>query len=120
MAATRSSPSRLPLGIPRRRLRKAVFWTLVVLAVLLAWFWKPITGYMHTGTAVGARLACSCKYVAGRSLSDCRRDFEAGMGPVMLTSDDEEKRVTARYLVFAAQAARYQAGAGCVLDHWKD
>ena len=104
----------------RRRSWRPVLWVLLAGILVLAWFWPTITGYMNTGSAVGARLACSCKYVVGRSLSECRRHFEPGMGPVWLTEDAEEKSVTARYLLFSAQTAVFTKGQGCVLERWPD
>ena len=94
---------------------------LVVLAGALGWNYRqPIAGYTTIGTAYGARTACSCRYIAGRDLGDCEKDFEPGMELVFLSEDEEEKSVTARVPLLASATARYREGFGCVLDPWKD
>ena len=92
---------------------------LVVAAVALAWFWKPLGGYAVTGASYGARVACSCRFVGGRSLGDCRKDFESGMALVMLSEDAKAKSVTATFPLLSRQTARFYEGEGCRLDPWK-
>jgi hypothetical protein len=93
----------------------------VVLLGALAWFYRaPIAGYTSTGAAFGARMACSCRYVAGRGLEDCEKDFEPGMELVFLSDDADTKSVTARVPLLASATARYREGWGCLLDPWKD
>ena len=103
-----------------RRWRRILFFAVVVLAALLALFWKPIIGYAQVGTSYGARVACSCHYVGGRSLTDCRKDFESGMELVMLSADEEAKSVTARFPLLASQTATFREGEGCRLEKWED
>jgi hypothetical protein len=95
-----------------------------VLAVLIAggigWFWQPLNGYARIGSAYGARVACSCHYLGGRSLSDCRKDFEPGMELITLSDDKEAKSVTAHFPLLASQTATYVEGAGCQLESWHD
>ena len=93
---------------------------LAVLVAATAWFYRePIAGYTAVGTAYGARTACSCRYVAGRPLGDCEKDFESGMEWVFLSDDPETKSVTARVPLLASATARYRDGFGCVLDPWE-
>jgi len=87
----------------------AVLWT----------YHEPLDGYGSTGTAVGARMACSCRYVAGRELSDCKKDFEPGMGAVFLSDNQEDKAVTAYIPLLSSQTARFREGYGCLLDPWE-
>jgi hypothetical protein len=105
---------------PRRYLRKALFWLLLLAVAVLAWFWKPLNSYAVTGASYGARVACSCRYVGGRELSDCKKDFEPGMGLIMVSEDDEARSVTARFPLLSSQTATYRNGAGCVLERWED
>lgn len=105
---------------PRRWFRKALFWLLVLAAAVLAWFWKPLNSYAVTGASYGARVACSCRYVGGRELSDCKKDFEPGMELIMLSEDDDARSVTARFPLLSNQTATYHEGAGCVLEPWED
>ena len=94
---------------------------LVVLAAALGWYYRqPIAGYKAIGAAYGARTACSCRYVAGRNIDDCEKDFEPGMELVFLSDDEEERSVTARVPLLSSATARYREGFGCVLDPWKD
>jgi hypothetical protein len=91
---------------------------LVALLTLWAAFGSAALGYARAGTAYGARVACSCRYVAGRSLEDCTKDKLAGMELVTLSDDDEAKSVTARMLILASDTATYRKGYGCVLQPW--
>lgn len=91
----------------------------LALAALIGWAFRvPILGYARTGAAFGARTACACRYVAGRSLKGCRKDFEPGMGVVFLSDDSEGKSVTARVPLVASDTARFRPGYGCLLDPW--
>lgn len=108
----------LPLRPSRRRKRKVAL-VVAVLAVLLAFFfWKSVRSYAVAGVSVGARTACSCRFVGGRELSDCRKDFEPGMGMVMLSEDEEAGSVTARFPLLASATASFRQGEGCMLEKW--
>lgn len=108
----RSSP-------PRRRGRVVAVWLALLLFALLAWFWRPLNHYAVTATAYGARVACPCRFVAGRDLSDCRDDFAPGMTPVMLSESAEEKSVTATIPLLSSQTAAWREGQGCVIEKWR-
>lgn len=90
------------------------------LAALWAAFGSAAVGYGHAGTAYGARVACSCRFVAGRSLDDCAKDKLSGMELVTLSENPTEKSVTARMLILASDTATYRDGYGCVLAKWDD
>ena len=87
---------------------------------LLAWFWKPLNGYADAGASYGARVACSCRYLGGRALRDCRKDFVPGMALITLSEDNKAKSVTARFPLLASQTAQFRQGEGCVLEKWED
>ena len=99
--------------------------TKAVIALLLAglaglvWYGPAIRQSAVTGTAYGARMACSCRYIAGRSLKDCRKDFEPGMALISLWEDEASHSITARLPLVASATARFQPGPGCVLDSWR-
>lgn len=99
-------------------------WALLVALALgvglFLWFQKPITGYAQVSTAYSARVACSCRFVADRTLEDCAKDKLAGMEVVSLSEDEEEKSVTASFLLIASDTARLRDGYGCVLDKWDE
>ena len=105
---------------PRRRSRRMLLLGLALLALLVAVFWHPIASYAVTGSSYGARVACSCRYAGGRSLTDCKKDLEAGMELVTLSEDAEAKSVTARFALLSPQTATFREGQGCVLEKWRD
>jgi hypothetical protein len=98
--------------------RRILLLGLGLIALLLAMFWKPLVGYAEAGSAIGARVACSCRYVGGRSLGDCRKDFEPGMELVRLSEDAKAKSVTASFPLLASHTATYRDGPGCQLEPW--
>ena len=112
--ATVNPTTRSPL---RRRM---LMLGLGLVAGLGVWFWGPLGAYAQTASAFGARVACSCRYIGGRSLGDCKKDFEAGMELVMLSQDAQAKTVTARFPLLARQTATYHPGLGCQLEPWRD
>ncbi|WP_305097509.1 hypothetical protein [Croceibacterium aestuarii] len=101
-------------------------WLKIILALAFVvlvsgWFFRePIYGRAETGAAYGAHVACSCRYLAGRGLSDCKKDFEPGMEAVFLSEDADEKSVTAYVPLLASETARYRKGYGCVLEPWSE
>ena len=106
-------------AIPTPRRSRRRWWpvaVVVLLAVLLAAFWRPIAGYARVGSAYGAHVACSCRYAGGRSLEDCKKDFEPGMELVSLSEDRAAKSVTARFPLVASATATYREGWGCLLE----
>ena len=118
--ATLNPAANNPASDPRKRLRRRALWLgLALIALLLAWFWAPLHAYARTGAAYGARVACSCAYLGGRALSDCKKDFEPGMELVMLSQDTAAKTVTARFPLIASDTATYRPGRGCQLEPWR-
>ncbi|WP_435419209.1 hypothetical protein WAB17_06550 [Parerythrobacter aurantius] len=102
------------------RWRWGLFAVLAAAAAVFLWFRTPIGGYAETGTAYAARVGCSCRFVAGRTMEDCAKDKLAGMELVTLSEDAGERSVTARFLLLASDTARLRDGYGCVLDRWQE
>ncbi|MGN3974559.1 hypothetical protein [Tsuneonella sp. SYSU-LHT278] len=103
-----------------RRSTGGLFWLAALVVALLAlWFafGTAATGYANAATAYSARVACSCRFVAGRDIEDCAKDKLSGMELVTLSADDDDRSVTARLLI-VSDTARMKPGYGCVLDPW--
>ena len=89
---------------------------MLILAVgVVIWQFPTWKALADTGTAYGARIGCSCRYVQGRDLASCATDFEPGMEMVSL-SDGGERAVTASIPLLASRTARLRGATGCVLD----
>lgn len=112
--ATANPAARAP-----RRSRRLAWLVLALIGVLLAVFWHPLASYAATGSSYGARVACSCRYAGGRSLTDCKKDMESGMELVTLSDDAATKTVTARFALLSPQSATFREGEGCVLEKWR-
>ncbi len=123
MATANPAKRRSPAGRqpPRRRRLHRIGWLMLALALgALVWWWQPLHDAARTGTSFGARVGCSCHFVGGRPLGDCRKDFEPGMDLVMLSANPAAKSVTATFPLLASQTATYREGSGCVLEPWRD
>jgi len=90
-----------------------------VFAVLwLSPFGQRLRGDAIAGTAYGARVGCSCRFVSGRSMSDCSNDKLAGMALIRFTADAAKRSVTASVPFVASDTASFRDGYGCVLQSW--
>ena len=108
----------------KRSLASRMFLWLLVLALvgvgMAVWFNRAsIQGYAEVGTSYAARVACSCRFVAGRSLEDCAKDKLAGMELVSLSDDVDARSVTASFPLVTSNTATYREGYGCVLEEWE-
>ncbi len=101
-----------------------MLWLVVsAIAAIAAAAWlnrAPAQGYADVGTSYAARVACSCRFVAGRSLEDCEKDKLGGMELVALSDDPEARSVTATFPMLAETTATYREGYGCVLEPWDE
>ncbi|OGS49617.1 MAG: hypothetical protein A3J40_07385 [Erythrobacter sp. RIFCSPHIGHO2_12_FULL_63_10] len=85
----------------------------------LGWYYRaPAQGYANISAAYSARVACSCRFVAGRGIKDCAKDKLEGMELVTLIEDEAAQSVTARFPLLASETATYRKGYGCVLQKW--
>lgn len=112
-----------PASARARPRRRWGLWALAIIAAVVGTaafaFREPIHGYGSIASAYTARVACSCRFVAGRSLKDCTKDKLAGMEAVTLVEDVETKSVTARFPLVASATATYREGYGCVLEPYE-
>ncbi|WP_394730209.1 hypothetical protein [Altererythrobacter sp. GH1-8] len=93
---------------------------IAILATIASIYRVQISGYTQIATAYSARVACSCHFVAGRSIDDCAKDKLAGMELVTLKANTDAKSVTARFPLIASDTAYYREGYGCVLEKWEE
>lgn len=120
MAQSRTkSRSRSPAGPTVGRGGWVLLAILGVLAALGWRYYAPAQAYAQTATAYSARVVCSCRFVAGRSLEDCEKDKLEGMEFVTLVDDPATQSVTARFPLIAVDRASYREGYGCVLEKWE-
>lgn len=102
------------LGVRRTGWRRRAVWlALLVVLAMLVWYWRPMVLQAQAGAAYGARIGCSCRYVAGRALEDCRKDFLPGMALVMLSENEQDRTVTGRVFPLASETAQFRDGEGC-------
>ena len=114
--ATTPDPASPPTA-PRRSRR----WGCIVvpLALILAggaWYYPRAKAQADLGTAFAARVACSCRHVAGRSLDSCRADLPPGTEIVMLSEEPEARRVIAAVPLLASASARFNGASGCQIE----
>jgi hypothetical protein len=113
--ATATSASSTTGPMPLRK--KVAFGAAAALAMALLWIilnFADIQGQARLGASYGAHVACSCRYIEGRSLASCETDFEPGMELVSLFDDPQNKRVTASVPFLAKAVAERRGDFGCV------
>lgn len=82
----------------------------------------PILSEAAVGAAYGARIGCTCRYIAGRDLGDCEDAMAVEDGPdlLMLSENGVARSVTARVPMLASETATYREGWGCILERKRD
>jgi len=97
--------------------RSLLIWSpiAVVLVLILA-----TAGYalsqkpkLDLGVGYGARVACGCRYIEGRPLDSCYKDFEPGMEVIRLSDDPHTKTVTASVPLLTSRSVRFDSELGC-------
>lgn len=93
-------------------------WTIIVTLVLLGllvWRLPTLLHTADTGTNYGARMGCSCRFVEGRTLESCERDFEPGMSLISLSEVEGERAVKASLPLLGSHTAHFD-GVSCMID----
>ncbi len=109
----KGSAPKTPLSLGQ----KVKYAVIAVLALLLAWLvfsFADIKAQAKLGASYASHIACSCRYIEGRPLGTCYKDFEAGMGMVSLSDDPAHKRVTASVPLLASAMAERRGEFGCL------
>jgi hypothetical protein len=113
--ATATSPDKAKT--PMSMGRKIRYGLIAVTALALLWLvfnYSDLRGQARLGTAYAAHIACSCRYIEGRPLDACYKDFEPGMGMITLTDDPAAKRVRASVPLMASAMAERRGDFGCL------
>ena len=105
---------------PARRRSRVVLAAIVLVAGLLVWFWYSLSARSQLDAAYGARVACSCHYVGARDFAGCEKEIAQETSFVFLRHDEDAKSVTASVPLLSSQTARFEPGAGCMLEKWSD
>jgi hypothetical protein len=104
------------LNAPMALGQKVKIGVIAVLSLIVLWLvfnFADIKAQAKLGVSYASHTACSCRYVQGRPLDACYKDFEPGMGMVSLADDPENKRVTASVPLLAAAVAEKRGDFGC-------
>lgn len=90
-------------------------FTLLLLIGLVAGFvyLRRVTPQLELGVGYAARVACGCRFIEGRSLDQCRADFEPGMEPIRLRENAAAGIVTAYVPLVARRVVRFDPVLGC-------
>ena len=96
--------------------RRLALGALVLVALIAAagwWYVQQRKPQLELGVGYAARVACACRYIDGRDLQTCYKDFEPGMEPIKLADDPATKTVTASVPLIASRSARFDPVLGC-------
>jgi CubicO group peptidase (beta-lactamase class C family) len=74
---------------------------------------------VKVGAGIGAKLACSGRYITGQSEEQVIEDlatYSPATRTIDIHYDEQDKRVTATMMGFAPTTAQYREGVGCTLE----
>lgn len=111
--ATSKQPSQAPWPLGK----KIKFGGFVIGALIALWLvfnFDDIKSQAKLGASYGAHIACSCRYIEGRPLASCEKDFEPGMELVSVSDDPQNKRITASVPLLAEAVAERRGDFGCI------
>ncbi len=112
--ATATSRQNAKANMPLRK--KIGYGIAAIAALILLWVvlnFSDIKAQAQLAASYGAHISCSCRYIQGRPLASCQKDFEPGMELVSLTDDPPNKRVTASVPLLARAVAERRGDFGC-------
>lgn len=116
MATGTSRPQKNAKREPMAMGQKIKLGVIALLSLILLWLvfnFADIKAQSRLATSYASHIACSCRYIEGRPLDACYKDFEPGMGVVSLTDDPEHKRVIASVPLLAKAVAERRGEFGC-------
>ena len=102
--------------------RRILLGVVVVLGLTLGagfWYVRAHAAQLQLGVGYAARVACACRYIGGRDLKSCYKDFEPGMEPITLTDDTAARTVTASVPLIASRSVKFDPVLGCQPEPFK-
>ncbi|MDQ2893903.1 MAG: hypothetical protein M3R64_12565 [Pseudomonadota bacterium] len=97
--------------------RQLLLWSLLAVVLIVggaAYAWVRVhRAQLELGVGYAARVGCGCRYMAGRPLKDCHKDFEPGMEPIRLSENPATRTITASVPLIARRSVRYDPVLGC-------
>jgi hypothetical protein len=113
MATASSTPGTKPAMPLRKKIGYAPLAIGSLIALWVAFNFADMKAQAQLATSYGSHIACSCRYIEGRPLDSCYKDFEPGMEIVSLADDPATKRVTASVPLLASAMAERRGDYGC-------
>ena len=104
-------------GIIKSNMRALAILVMLVIALVIAiilYNFSTFKGNAQLSASYASHIICSCRYIQGRDLEDCKKDFEPGMELVALSDDPENKRLNASILFLSEAVAEYRSNFGCI------
>jgi hypothetical protein len=96
---------------------RVLLWSVLGLVLIVAgagyWWVRAHRAQLELGVGYAARVGCGCRYIGGRSLKDCHKDFEPGMEPIRLAEDAKTRTITASVPLIASRSVRFDPVLGC-------
>lgn len=106
------------LNSPKKsKLRTMGIILLLIIAAIAVYIFYNLASYKgnaQLGAGYASHVMCSCRYIQGRSLEDCKKDFEPGMEIVSLSDDPDNKRLSASVIFLSKAVAEHRGDFGCV------
>ena len=94
---------------------------LVLAALVGGWLYvRAMTPKLQLGVGYAARVACGCRYMGGRPLASCYKDFEPGMELIRLKEDAGARAITAYVPLVAHRIVRFDPVLGCQPEPFRD
>ena len=87
-----------------------------VFAVLGAWQVSNLVVSAEVGAAAMAKVSCSCVFVDGRDLGDCRKDNPPGFESVQVSVDPAARTATGSVFGLIHRQASFSPDYGCTLE----
>jgi len=93
---------------------------LLIAGAVAAWLYiEQRRAQLELGVGYAARVACACRYIGGRPLGQCYKDFEPGMEVIRLSEDAATKSVTASVPLIASRRATFDPLLGCQAEGFR-